>query len=239
MSIRSPTKSLRASASFDSSCIVPDPKTPEQYYADLLHRAEALESVREITATRTYHAGYNESRVSEMRARVDEAFEEAGGERANGTWAAIPRILRLQCTSSGNGRYIGTNSTKRDRESENTTWILADTDEQWEEWMQRREKTRRVENWSKSVAVETAQDPAGPQTPSRKLPVKPKLKAQSAMPKTKSSPLPTGTLPFPVVKRASLQSVGKPRTAAVISLPSTSSPRKAKDINDIHASVRL
>lgn len=224
---RSPTKSFYSTA---SSSTIPqrDNETPQEYYSSLLQRAAALSNISEDATT----SQLSEERMTKLRSGVVDAFDKAKGERANGLWSAIPRILRLQCTAAHHpGRYMRTrtrtSTLSTTLPSPSSPFILAETDEEWEAWVAKREKAKRVESWSRNVAEQ-----AEPLEPKSEEPSKAQRLARKNAANTKKAASKEGTLGFPVVKRASLQASAKGKAPvlafsqpAALPEPTSSAPR--------------
>ncbi|KAF8889807.1 hypothetical protein BD779DRAFT_1469556 [Infundibulicybe gibba] len=95
-------------------------------------------------------------RALALRKQVQEAFDNAGGEPADGNWGSVARLLRLGVTR-GRYRWVGARRDASGLES-SIGWINAQNETEWFEWEKRKQDEERVkqkvESWKKAVDVE-------------------------------------------------------------------------------------
>lgn len=146
-------------------------------------------------------------RIESLRSKVLLAFDEAKRNPANGRWSDISQLLRTSCTA---GRYRWSNGWKAPQDSARdpdpkSSWILAETEEEWDQWERRYEKKQhlkhRVHAWQQGVEPSEVEmegtQPDEPQAP-------PKLKSSSKSTVGSQSSQPKQTsLYFKVSKRSS------------------------------------
>ncbi|KAF8891084.1 hypothetical protein CPB84DRAFT_1383515 [Gymnopilus junonius] len=99
-----------------------------------------------------------EERIAVLKQRVREAFIEADGNPADGKWALVARLLKMESTSGQYGRWSGTRTDRRPPqplEGDGIGWINAETEVEWNEWEKKYLEERRlkdkVENWQRRV----------------------------------------------------------------------------------------
>ncbi|PPQ96743.1 hypothetical protein CVT26_010228 [Gymnopilus dilepis] len=112
-----------------------------------------------------------EARITALRAQVHQALIKAEGNPADGKWAFLGALLRLQSTSgyspapaptstrpnaTATARWVGTRTDKpAPKPLEGMGWINAQTDVEWREWEKRYTEERRVkekvESWKRRV----------------------------------------------------------------------------------------
>lgn len=162
----------------------------------------------------------SKTRVEALSRRVKQAFEFAKGDTADGKWTLLVQLLRLTSTRGG-PRWVG--STTEGKKADSTSgWVNARTETEWRDWEKKWKEDhalkQKVEIWKQNIH-------AGPSVSLRSLPetlVESKSKSTvtgpsnehvkiiSVIPKTNGS---RGRLGFPVMKRSSLTTIGKPPKA--------------------------
>jgi len=179
----------------------------------------------------------SKARVNALAQRVRQAFQNAKGEPADGKWAIIVQLLQLTSTK-GRSRWVGTTLEGKKAES-SIGWVNAATEEEWTEWESTWKNARllqkKVESWQKKVEFDPTaagespefsdlqEAPQEHQTQTQGEPTQ--VKRIEAAPVVAVREQKFSTLNFPVVKRSSLTTIGKPAKATPVSkLPTISSP---------------
>lgn len=147
------------------------PKEPAAYLAYLNRTRLALDQiVKEVPASRAgsplSDGGRAEKeqqraeRVEVLRRRVQQAYVATGGEPADGKWGVLPRLLRLNSTLGGQ-RWLRTGVHTKPSIGA-STWILAKTEAEWNEWEKKREQEKtlhsKIESWQATVESDKATD---------------------------------------------------------------------------------
>ncbi|KAF8842640.1 hypothetical protein BDN67DRAFT_965529 [Paxillus ammoniavirescens] len=86
-------------------------------------------------------------RVQKLREAVQEIFDAAGGEPANGMWTHLSQMLKMGCVR---GRHWSLPEYDQGPPEEDTEWILPDEEEEWFEWERKREEIRRLKGKMKA-----------------------------------------------------------------------------------------
>ena len=181
----------------------------------------------------------SKARVDALVQRVRQAFQNANGEPADGKWAIILQLLQLTSTK-GRSRWVGTTLEGKKAES-SIGWVNADTEEEWTEWETTWNNARllqqKVESWQQKVEFDPAAAGESPefsdlpqehQTQTQKEPAQ--VRRVETAPVVAVREQKSSALNFPVVKRSSLTTIGKPAKATPVSkLPAIPSPRLGSD----------
>jgi hypothetical protein len=174
------------------------------------------------------------ARVEALCKRVQEAYEHANGDPADGKWGLLAQLLRMPSVK-GRARWIGSTVEGRNAVS-NNGWINARSEGEWFEWehgwRQEEHSREKVESWQQKMPIEhvanesdeSDETRANRPTSSRASEAKAAdvvadrngVAIRPGAPKPDASvraPKAVATLRFPVVKRSSLATMGKPRPA--------------------------
>ncbi|KAG6872689.1 hypothetical protein C0995_007571 [Termitomyces sp. Mi166 len=148
------------------------------------------------------------ARVDALRRRVKEAFKYANGDPADGKWSAVVQLLKLDVTRRR--RWLDT-TTEGKMAKSSSGWINAETEEEWEEWeakwAEEDRVNKKVQSWQRDI--EAAPVESVPVVSiSRQKEIQRAPTEQNVLAREKRT---TSSLGFPVVKRSSLNPVGKPR----------------------------
>jgi hypothetical protein len=181
------------------------------------------------------------TRVDALRKRVQEAYKYANGDTADGKWSFLVQLLRMPGIK-GRARWIGSTIETKQAVS-NDGWINAETEGEWFEWERRWKEEellkRKVESWQQKVdplSIDTnspSDELDGTKVDRTRVSSKGKTKAggpvegvtdgleiESAISKSSvkaPAPKAAASLGFPVVKRSSFATVGKPKPARDVS----------------------
>lgn len=197
------------SSSLSSSATKPFPKA---YLERMSKRHVALATkVQEVPSSRPVSPCSEEqstARVQALRQRVQEAFKYANGDPADGKWSAVVQLLRLNVTRRR--RWLDTTTEGKMAES-SSGWINAETEEEWEEWeakwAQEDRVKKKVQNWQRDIEVAPVES-APIVSISQQKEIQRASTEQNILAKEKRT---MTSLSFPVVKRSSLNVVGKPK----------------------------
>ncbi|KAG6916411.1 hypothetical protein DXG01_006939 [Tephrocybe rancida] len=186
-----------------SSLLDAEKPFPKLYLERMSKKHIALATkVQEVPPSRSASPDSDEhsaARVDALRKRAEEAFKQANGDPADGKWAALSQILKLNVAR--NRRWLHTTTEGKMAES-SFGWINAETEEEWEEWdtkwLAADRVKRKVEDWNRDVE--------GAPIVSISQQVERAPTAQNILAKEKRT---NSFLGFPVVKRSSLNVIGK------------------------------
>ena len=152
-----------------SSCTASSDITPQQYL-DMLHktRNDLIQLVSEVPASRP-SSPRTDKRVESLRDKVQEAYNLARGETADGKWGHLVEMLRLGCTRPRYRRWVvGVRTGAGERNTE-TDWVSPDTElkfTQWDrEWKENVRLKQKVENWKARIDVVPDPDSHPPSVP--------------------------------------------------------------------------
>ncbi|KAG5642044.1 hypothetical protein DXG03_003742 [Asterophora parasitica] len=193
---------------------------PGAYVDYMAKKRAALCQIEEIPSSMRGSPGaeddaVSQSRVDDLRKRVQEAFTYANGDTADGKWGTVVQLLRLPVARRT--RWLGSTTDGQPPEESSIGWINARTEREWEEWEGRFKQQlllkQRVQSWQQKVedtpvqhgpVVSISLDREEPEQ-SEPLKVKRATTLQNVTVRNQSA------LSFPVVKRSSLNVVGKPK----------------------------
>ncbi|KAG6878811.1 hypothetical protein C0992_007524 [Termitomyces sp. T32_za158] len=200
---------------------------PKAYLERMSKQHIALATkVQEVPSSRPVSPGSEErstARVDALRQRVQEAYKYANGDPADGKWSAVVQLLRLNVTRRR--RWLDTTTRGKMAES-SCGWINAETEEEWEEWeakwAEEDRVNKKVQNWQRDIEAAPVESASivslSQQKEIQRVPTE-----QNVLTKDKRA---TSSLGFPVVKRSSLNVVGKPKgymKASANNVPATPS----------------
>ncbi|KAG6816732.1 hypothetical protein H0H87_003429 [Tephrocybe sp. NHM501043] len=164
------------------------------------------------------------TRVEALRKRAVEAFKYAHGDPADGKWAALSQLLKLN-VARGRTRWLDI-STEGKMAEPSFGWINASTEEEWQELEEKlEEETRRVkeegnrvkskvESWQRKVAsapmesqpLVVISQQSQPGQMIQRVPT-----VQNILPAKEKQKSTSQTLGFAVVKRTSRTVINKPK----------------------------
>jgi hypothetical protein len=164
------------------------------------------------------------ARVEALCKRVQEAYKHANGDPADGKWGLLAQILRMPGVK-GRARWIGSTIEAKKAVS-NHGWINAQSESEWCEWergwRQEEHSRAKVESWKQKMPFEhvanssldgsdgtSAIQPASKVKAADVADRSGLLGAQKSDPSVRA-PKAVAALGFPVVKRSSLATMGKP-----------------------------
>ncbi|KAJ6494670.1 hypothetical protein C8R47DRAFT_1116731 [Mycena vitilis] len=148
---------------------------PSVYVEKLFKTHVALNHMEEVPDSRPNlpDRAHNE-RVETLRKRVLDAFHAANGNPSNGKWSLLANLLQTG-TAKGKYRYINTRTDAVPPQPGPEGWLLAETEEEWLAWEQKRKQEQRsvqdkkreddellkekVETWKRDIEVEVPESP--------------------------------------------------------------------------------
>ncbi|KAJ6544807.1 hypothetical protein DFH09DRAFT_1172800 [Mycena vulgaris] len=154
-------------SSSESTHPPPSKSQPSAYLEGLFQTHVALNQMEEVPDSRpNTPEKVDPERVEALRKQVVDAFN-AAKHPASGKWGILANLLQTG-TATGKYRYIGTTTAAVPPEPGPDGWLLADTEEEWLAWEEKRKEERRleearrreqqllnerVEDWQRSVDI--------------------------------------------------------------------------------------
>jgi hypothetical protein len=113
---------------------------PSAYLEGLFQTHVALNQMSEIPDSSAEKV--DPERVEALRKQVVDAFNAAKNP-ASGKWGLLANLLQTG-TAKGKYKYVGTTADALPPEPGPDGWLLADTEEEWLEWEEKRKEERRL-----------------------------------------------------------------------------------------------
>ena len=209
--------------------------------------SEIPESIcRSLSEDNEVETPESRARVDALRKRVEQAYQYAKGDTADGKWSLLVQLLRMP-SIKGRARWIGT-TTEAKLAVSNQGWINAQSETEWFEWehMWKDEESlkQKVQIWQQKVDtlpieldIHSQVDELNGHRVSKTSESQEKMavgtgalsdvagifETEPARPNTNVAAKPA-TLGFPVIKRSSLATVGKPKPSHDVMNSSGSGP---------------
>ncbi|KAF7375036.1 hypothetical protein MSAN_00389700 [Mycena sanguinolenta] len=120
----------------------PSPPQPSAaaYLKSLFQTHVALNQMPEVPPSEPSSPGSDHAqRVEELREKVLDAYNAAGGNPASGKWGLLSNLLRTSA-SKGKYRYINTRTDAVPPEPGPDGWLLAENEDEWFEWEEKRKR---------------------------------------------------------------------------------------------------
>ncbi|KAJ6513417.1 hypothetical protein C8R45DRAFT_963602 [Mycena sanguinolenta] len=134
----------------------PSPPNPSAaaYLGNLFKTHVALNQMPEVPPSEPPSPDHAQ-RVEELRGKVVEAYNAAGGNPASGKWVLLSNLLRTS-VSKGKYRYINTRTDAVPPEPGPDGWLLAENEDEWFEWEEKRKREQQP-SYRKRKAAEDKQ----------------------------------------------------------------------------------
>lgn len=135
----------------------PSPPQPSAAYLEnLFHAHVALNQMEEVPSSHTYDAAHAQ-RVEALREKVLDVYNAASGNPASGKWGLLANLLRTG-TSKGKYRYINTRTDAVPPQPGPEGWLLAETEEEWLAWEEKRKREQQPSSHRQRKEDETPMD---------------------------------------------------------------------------------
>ncbi|KAJ7127128.1 hypothetical protein C8R44DRAFT_780496 [Mycena epipterygia] len=141
------------------------PSSSKPHFKGLFQTHVALNQMEEVPGSRpTTPENVDPERVETLRKQVLEAFDAANGNPASGKWGLLTNLLQTGM-AKGKYRYINTTPDALPPKPGPDGWFVADTEEEWVAWEQKRKEqlskdklNEKVETWRGSVDADPPAD---------------------------------------------------------------------------------
>ena len=159
--------------------VFPTAKNSNPLVKSLSHHHLALASTPAELAppSRPPSPGFN-SRRQVVYDNIRAAYNAAGGRTSHGGWTQVYRLVDMTCTRS-RFRKSATRVERKDPE-EGVPWILAETEEEWAEWENAREKAKHKIRRTDTEVVEQRGHPSTSGTSSKRINLRDKVTSWKA-----------------------------------------------------------